>query len=343
MRIGVLTGGGDAAGLNPAIRAVVIAADRAGSTVIGLHDGWAGLLEGGQSRTLHASDLEGWLRAGGTLLGSSRTNPLALEGGIDEVLAQATAHQLDALVAIGGDDTLSVAAALSEHGLPVVGLPKTVDFDLAVTEYCIGFDSAVAIVAEACDRLATTGASHHRTMVLEVMGRDTGWLAIMGALAGGADLAVLPEFPMDLGAIVDHALARRAGGHGSSLILIAEGATIEGLETLSDEGSTDAFGHVALARRAVGERLADALAGATGLDTRATALGHVQRGGPPAAADRIWPTRLGVAAVESLMAGTFGVCLGVVGAQPRAIPLDDVVAFQKRVPAELYATFRAVS
>jgi len=165
----------------------------------------------------------------------------------------------------------------------------------------------------------------------------------MGALAGGADLAVLPEFPMDLGAIVDHALARRAGGHGSSLILIAEGATIEGLETLSDQGSTDAFGHVALARRAVGERLADALAGATGLDTRATALGHVQRGGPPAAADRIWPTRLGVAAVESLMAGTFGVCLGVVSAQPRAVPLGDVVAFQKRVPAELYATFRAVS
>jgi 6-phosphofructokinase 1 len=342
MRIGILTGGGDAAGLNPAIRAVVVAAERAGSTVIGLEDGWAGLLEGGRSRALQAHELDGWLRAGGTMLGSSRTNPLALEHGIDEVVTHARAHQLDALVAIGGDDTLSVAAALSEQGLPVVGVPKTVDFDLAVTEYCIGFDSAVAIVAEACDRLATTGASHHRTMVLEVMGRDTGWLAIMGALAGGADLAVLPEFPMDVSAIVDHAVARRASGHRSSLLLVAEGAVIEGLEVTPDQGATDAFGHVALARRSVGERLADALANATGLDTRATALGHVQRGGPPAAADRIWPTRLGVAAVESLLAGTFGVCLGVVSAQPCAIPLSEVVAFQKRVPAELYATFAAV-
>ena len=198
MRIGVLTGGGDAAGLNAAIRAVGRTALRQGDEVAGILNGWAGLLDDGELIELEESSFIGALREGGTMLGSSRTNPLAMEDGIDTVVRNLGRHQLDALVAIGGDDTLSVAARLAERGLPVVGLPKTVDYDLAVTEYCIGFETAVGIISEALDRLHTTAASHHRTMVCEVMGRDTGWLAVMGGIAGGADLIVIPEFEVEI-------------------------------------------------------------------------------------------------------------------------------------------------
>jgi 6-phosphofructokinase 1 len=342
MRIGVLTGGGDAAGLNAAIRAVGRTALRQGDSVAGVLNGWAGLLDGGSAIDLTEDSFFGALREGGTLLGSSRTNPLALDDGLSAVERSIEAMGLDALVAIGGDDTLSVAARLAERGVPVVGLPKTVDFDLAVTEYCIGFDSAVAIVAEALDRLHTTAASHHRVMVCEVMGRDTGWLAVMGGLAGGADLIIIPEFSVELAELEAGLADRRASGRFSSIVAVAEGAWPEGLGRPADEGGTDAFGHVALARRGVGERLAASLS-ATGFDTRATVLGHVQRGGSPVASDRIWPTRLGIRAVNELRAGRSGSCAVVLDGDVAVVPLADMVAEQKRVPKELYELTRWIN
>ena len=342
MRIAVLTGGGDAAGLNAAIRAVGRHALRGGDEVVGVVNGWAGLLGPGETRALDEAAFLGVLRQGGTLLGSSRTNPLAIDDGIAQVEAAMAAQHIDALVAIGGDDTLSVAARLAEHGATVVGLPKTVDFDLAVTEYCIGFDSAVAIVAESLDRLHTTAASHHRVMVCEVMGRDTGWLAVMGGIAGGADLCLIPEFPVPLDEVVDRITARDAAGKTSSIVVVAEGAEIPGL-TAATTGPTDAFGHANLARRALAERLADAVESATGHEARATVLGHVQRGGSPVARDRIWPSRLGVAAVDALRAGTTGVGAVVVADAEALVPLADLVAAPKRVPAALYRVFGALS
>lgn len=342
MRIAVLTGGGDAAGLNAAIRAVGRRAMRGGDEVVGVVNGWAGLLGDGEVRPLDDRSLGGILSVGGTMLGSSRTNPLALDGGVEEVMATLSSRGIDALVSIGGDDTLSVAAALAAKGGRVVGIPKTVDFDLAVTEYCIGFDTAVGIVAESLDRLHTTADSHHRVMVCEVMGRDTGWLAVMGSLAGGADVCVIPEFPMTLTDVIERVATRDASHRTSSIIVVAEGATIMGLDAEAG-GPTDAFGHVQLSRRAVGERLADAIRDATGHDARATVLGHVQRGGSPAAPDRIWPTRLGIAAVDALRAGSSGMAACVIAHQVALAPLGDLVAAQKRVPADLYATVDAVS
>ena len=229
MRIAVLTGGGDAAGLNAAIRSVGRHALRGGDEIVGVINGWAGLLGPGETRPLEEGAFLGALRQGGTLLGSSRTNPLRMDDGIAQVESAMDAQGIEALVAIGGDDTLSVAARLAEHGANVVGLPKTVDFDLAVTEYCIGFDSAVAIVAESLDRLHTTAASHHRVMVCEVMGRDTGWLAVMGGIAGGADLCLIPEFPLHLDQVIAQIARRDVEGKTSSIVVVAEGAEIDGL------------------------------------------------------------------------------------------------------------------
>ena len=337
MRVGILTGGGDAAGLNAAIRAVGRSALRHGDEVVGVVNGWAGLLGGAEVVILDEQSFSGMLREGGTALGSSRTNPLAVEGGIARVQSSLAELEIDALVAIGGDDTLSVAAALAEAGTRVVGLPKTVDFDLAVTEYCIGFDSAVAIVSEALDRLHTTAASHHRVMVCEVMGRDTGWLAVMGGLAGGADLVLIPEFPLSLDEVIARLDARQASGKSYSIVVIAEGAAVEGLDISPSDSATDAFGHMALSSKAVGDRLAQAIKARTGHDTRATVLGHVQRGGSPVASDRIWPTRLGVAAFDALAEGKGGSCAVVADGTVQLVPLGDVVAEQKRVPRELYA------
>jgi len=337
MRVGVLTGGGDAAGLNAAIRAVGRTTLRSGSEFVGVVNGWAGLLDGGETIALDDRSLIGALREGGTMLGSSRTNPLAIDRGLENVEASLAAQGIDALVAIGGDDTLLVAARLAERGVPVVGLPKTVDFDLAVTEYCIGFDSAVAIVVEALDRLHTTAASHHRVMVCEVMGRASGWLAVMGGIAGGADLVVIPEFPISLDQVVEVLNERKSRGRMYSIVVVAEGAEIEGLHVPDDPAAPkDAFGHVSLSQRAVGERLAGAILHATGHETRATVLGHVQRGGSPVVSDRIWPTRLGLAVTDALFEGTFGICAIVQDGGVAFVPLSDVVASQKRVPRSLY-------
>jgi ATP-dependent phosphofructokinase / diphosphate-dependent phosphofructokinase len=337
MRIGILTGGGDAPGLNAAIRAVGRPAMAAGDTVLGIRNGWAGLVGDDDVEELSRRALGGILHIGGTVLGSSRTNPMKLEGGRERVMANIRKARLDALVAIGGDDTLSVAAWLADNGIAVVGVPKTMDNDLSVTEYCIGFDTAVSIVTEAVDRLHTTAMSHHRVMVVEVMGRDTGWVALMGGLAGGADMIVIPEFPVSIDEVLEHLHQRRAGSSDFSIIAVSEGVEMEGMGRREDAtGERDAFGHVQLSRRGVGERLASIIEQRTGFETRATVLGHTQRGGTPTAYDRIWATQVGHGAWKLIQAGDFGRMPVVRCGRVEVAPIRDVVAQQRRVPRELY-------
>lgn len=340
MRIGVLTGGGDAPGLNAAIRAVVRRATRDGHQVSGVRNGWAGALTG-DVRPLVAADVSGLLREGGTVLGSSRTNPLQRPDGVEQVKQSLRAAGIDSLVAMGGDDTLSVARALDEGGFPVVGVPKTIDNDLAATEFCIGFDTAVGIVAESLDRLQTTASSHHRVMVVEVMGREVGWVATLGGLAGGADLVLIPEFPVSTDELLDHLHRRRDEGEDFSIVVVAEGVTIPGL-TRQDEGGTDAFGHVRLADRGVGDALSRFIERETGFEARVTVLGHLQRGGSPSPVDRIWATRLGLRAAELAAEGASGVIPVRRGEEVAVVPLADVVATQRRVPRELYELTRAL-
>jgi ATP-dependent phosphofructokinase / diphosphate-dependent phosphofructokinase len=253
MRIAVLTGGGDAPGLNAAIRAIGRRAIAAGDTLFGIRNGWAGLLGDGDVFSLERPRLSGILQLGGTMLGSSRVNPMKVDGGVDDVIRNMERLRLDALVAIGGDDTLSVAARLAEKNAHVVGVPKTMDNDLSITDYCIGFDSAVSVVTEALDRLHTTATSHHRVMVCEVMGRDTGWVAVMGGLAGGADMIIIPEFAVTVDEVVAHLEVRRNAGSDFSIIVVSEGVEMEGLQSKEEaEGARDAFGHVQLSRRGVG-------------------------------------------------------------------------------------------
>jgi ATP-dependent phosphofructokinase / diphosphate-dependent phosphofructokinase len=337
MRIGILTGGGDAPGLNAAIRAVARPATAEGHTVLGIRNGWAGLLGQGDMEELSRREMAGILQVGGTLLGSSRTNPMKVEGGVEQVTENMQRAQLGALVAIGGDDTLSVAARLAENNLPVVGVPKTMDNDLSVTEYCIGFDTAVSIVTEAVDRLHTTAMSHHRVMVVEVMGRDTGWVAVMGGLAGGADMIVIPEFPVSIDDVIEHLNQRRQGGSDFSIIVVSEGVEMEGMGRKEDaEGQRDAFGHVQLSRRGVGERLASLIEQRTGFETRATVLGHTQRGGTPTAFDRIWATHVGFGAWGLIQKQDFGRMPVVRCSRIDVAPIRDVVAQTRRVPRDLY-------
>ena len=335
-RIAVLTGGGDAPGLNAAIRAIGRRALAAGDSLFGIRNGWAGLIGEGDVMTLERSKLSGILQLGGTMLGSSRVNPMKLDHGVDEVLHNMERLRLDALVAIGGDDTLSVAARLAEERARVVGVPKTMDNDLSITDYCIGFDSAVSVVTEALDRLHTTASSHHRVMVCEVMGRDTGWVAVMGGLAGGADMIIIPEFDVTVDEVVAHLEVRRNAGSDFSIIVVAEGVEMDGLQSKDDAaGARDAFGHVQLSRRGVGEN-ARIIEERTGHETRATVLGHVQRGGSPTSYDRIWATRVGAKAYDLVVEGLFGEMPVVIGGMVDVASIADVVAEQRRVPRELY-------
>jgi 6-phosphofructokinase 1 len=337
VRIGLLTGGGDAPGLNAAIRAVGRKALAAGHSVWGVRNGWAGLVGSGDVFPMGRPQFSGILPLGGTVLGSSRVNPMKRDGGREEVLANLQRAQFDALVAIGGDDTLSVAAWLAEQEAQVVGVPKTMDNDLSVTDYCIGFDSAVSVVAEALDRLHTTAASHHRVMVVEVMGRDTGWVALMGGLAGGADLIIIPEFPVTLDEVVAHLDSRTRAGSDFSIIVIAEGAQMEGLSPADDESANrDAFGHAQLSARGVGETLTRLIEERTGHETRTTVLGHLVRGGSPSAYDRIWATRVGAAAYDFIEERRFGWMPVVRCGAVEPARIADVVAEQRRVPQELY-------
>ena len=306
MRIGVLTGGGDAPGLNAAIRAVVLRATALGHDVLGIADGWAGLLGEAEPRSLKARDVAGILGDGGTMLGTSRTDPRKDEKSRRAVLESIRRWRLDALVAIGGNDTLGVALWLHEQGVRVVGVPKTVDNDLSETEFCIGFDTAITVVADALDRLRTTASAHHRVVVVEAMGRDTGWVAAFGGLAGGADLIIIPEIPITSDDIIRTMKRRRAIGDPDILVVVSEAAEIDGLEaqTALDR---DAFGHVRLDQRAIGAVLARHIEQRTGIEARQVVLGHLQRGGSPTAIDRLRATRFGNAAVDLVEAGKSGV------------------------------------
>jgi phosphofructokinase-like protein len=336
VKIGVLTGGGDAPGLNAAIRAVGRRALLAGHEMLGIRNGWAGLIGDGDIMPLERPQFSGILPLGGTMLGSSRVNPMKREGGREEVLRNLERAGVDALVAIGGDDTLSVAAWLASQGAPVVGVPKTMDNDLSITDYCIGFDSAVSVVTEALDRLHTTASSHHRVMVCEVMGRDTGWVAVMGGLAGGADMIIIPEFPVTLDEVVAHLDVRRRAGSDFSIIVVAEGVQMDGLIPEADGEERDQFGHVMLGRRGVGDWLTRRIEQLTGHETRATVLGHVQRGGSPSAYDRIWATRVGAHAYDLAHTHRWGDMPVVTCGAVDTARIADVVAETRRVPRELY-------
>ncbi len=339
VRIGVLTGGGDAPGLNAAIRAVARRAFQRGFQVTGIKNGWAGCLGHGDFENLVPASVRGILPLGGTILGTSRTNPMKEKDGINQVIALLRRNGIDGLVAIGGDDTLSVAAAMHDAGYTVVGIPKTIDNDLAVTEFCIGFDTAVGVVVEAVDRLHTTASAHHRVMVVEVMGRDTGWVAMVGGLAGGADMILIPEFPVSLDEVVEHLHRRRGEGKDFSIIVIAEGVKMKEFEPVLATAAAekrDAFGHVQLAKQGVGDALSTRIEEATGFETRVTVLGHLQRGGSPSTVDRIWATRLGVAATDLLAEQKSGQIPILKDGQVTVVPLRSVIAETKRVPRELY-------
>ena len=306
MRIGVLTGGGDAPGLNAAIRAVVMRAHALGHEVFGIADGWAGLLGENLPRPLGVREVAGILGDGGTILGTSRTDPRKDEASRRGVLGSIRRAELDALVAIGGNDTLGVANWLHEQGVRVVGVPKTVDNDLSETEFCIGFDTAITVVADALDRLRTTASAHHRVVVVEAMGRDTGWVAAFGGLAGGADLILIPEIPVTSDDVVRTMKRRRAMGDPDILVVVSEAVEIKGLEA-ETAVDRDAFGHVRLDQRAIGAVLARDIEQRTGLEARQVVLGHLQRGGSPTAIDRLRATRFGNAAVDLVEAGRSGV------------------------------------
>ncbi|MBZ5638192.1 MAG: 6-phosphofructokinase [Acidobacteriia bacterium] len=329
--IGILTGGGDCPGLNAVIRAVVRRAASRGQRVLGIRKGWKGMIEGDRVElTLAATS--GILHRGGTILGTSRTNPFKRPEDVSKVEENFGALGLDALVAVGGEDTLGVAARLASAGRPVVGVPKTIDNDLSGTDVTFGFDTAVSIAVEAVDRLHTTAESHDRTIVLEVMGRHAGWIALHTGLAGGADYILVPERAVDVEAVCGAILSRRARGKNFSIIVAAEGAVLpEGAVT--KEVDKDAFGHVLLG--GIGERLAKEIERRTGFETRSVALGHVQRGGTPTAYDRWLATRYGVLAADMVDEGKFGMMAALRGGRFEPVPLADAVARLRTVDASL--------
>jgi len=339
MRIGVLTGGGDCPGLNAAIRAIAYRAWMRHDEVVGIREGWAGLLGEGDMSVLTSDDVAGIIHLGGTILGTSRTNPARSDDEMRQVEANLRVREIDGLVTIGGDDTLSVSAKLAERGFPVVGVPKTIDNDVWGTEFCIGFDSAVDIVGEALDRLHTTAESHRRVMVVEVMGRDAGWLAMTGGVGGGADLIIIPEEPITLDECVHH-VQHRFEQRRFSIIVVAEGATVEGIDSGRAGGKVDQFGHAQLATRGIGTRLAEAIEERTGVEARVTVLGHVQRGGTPSIYDRVLATRMGATAVDYLHEGRVGVITAARGLDIVDVPLKDVVGRNRQVDRRYFKLVR---
>ncbi|HLY85499.1 MAG TPA: ATP-dependent 6-phosphofructokinase [Gaiellaceae bacterium] len=336
--LGILTGGGDCPGLNAVIRAVVRRADAGGWQVVGVREGWRGLVEP-IFEDLGPSQVSGILPRGGTIVGTSRTNPFKLEGAVEKVLQNFRDRELDALVAIGGEDTLGVAARLyAEHEFPVVGVPKTIDNDLSGTDYTFGFDTAVFIATEAIDRLHTTAESHNRVMVVEVMGRHTGWIAVMSGIAGGADVILVPEIPVDFDEVAESIRKRHARGKNFSIVVVSEGCELPGL---SDAEERDQFGHVILSKRGVGDALGREIEQRTGYETRVTVLGHIQRGGSPTPRDRVLATRFGLEAADLALAGEFGQMAALQGDDVRAVPLAEATAELKVVPREWYDVARA--
>ena len=336
MRIGVLTGGGDCPGLNAVIRAVARRAWANGHEVLGVREGWRGMIDQ-LFQPLGPEQISGILPRGGTIVGTSRTNPYKVDGGVDAV--KRSFEEIDALVAIGGEDTLGVAARVyRETGANVVGVPKTIDNDLSGTDYTFGFDTAVAICTEAIDRLHTTAESHNRVMVVEVMGRHAGWIAVMSGIAGGADVILIPERPVDYDAVCSEIQRRHARGKLFSIVVVSEGCELPGAE---DKGEVDQFGHKLLAKRGVGERLGDEIESRTGFETRVTVLGHIQRGGSPTARDRVLATRFGLKAADLVMAGEYGQMAALRGDDVIAVSLEEATAELKTVPDEWYEVGRA--
>jgi phosphofructokinase-like protein len=343
-RVGILTGGGDCPGLNAVIRAVTRRSIARGWDVAGIREGWRGLVDG-IVEPLGSREVSGILPRGGTILGTTRTNPYKLEGGVDKVLVTFEREGLDALVAIGGEDTLGVAARLhGEHGFPVVGVPKTIDNDLSGTDYTFGFDTAVFVATEAIDRLHTTAESHNRVMVVEVMGRHVGWIALHSGIAGGADVILIPEQPItveDACALIEK---RHDAGKDFSIVVVSEGyeltyASGEKQLVADDARDTDQFGHVVLG--GVGGELAREIEDRTGYETRVTVLGHVQRGGTPTPRDRVLATRYGLKAADLVHQGNFGRMAALHGDAIVDVSLEEATKELKTVPPEWYAVAQA--
>jgi 6-phosphofructokinase 1 len=333
MKIGVLTGGGDCPGLNAVIRAIVKKAERNGDQILGIKNGWAGLING-LVEPLTDYSVGGIHARGGTILGTSRTNPFKHEDSVQRSMANFRKYALDAIIAIGGEDTLGVAKKFFDRGMAVVGCPKTIDNDLPGTDQTFGFDTAVNIAMEAIDRLHSTAESHHRIMVVEVMGRDSGWIATVAGIAGGADYIVVPEKPYDLDEIVATLKRRHSRGKGFSIVVVAEGAQPKGGTHVTQDASRDEFGHVRLG--GVGTLIARDLEARTGIETRVTILGHVQRGGAPTAYDRVLATRYGLRAYDLIKAGKFGRMAAVAGVQIIDVPLPEADTSKRLLDMDLY-------
>lgn len=334
MRVGVLTGGGDCPGLNAVIRGIVRkGVTEYGYEFTGFRDGWRGPLEGDTVR-LDIPTVRGILPRGGTILGSSRTNPLKAADGIRRIKENLASSEVDALIVIGGEDTLGVAAQLSDvHGVPCVGVPKTIDNDLSATDYTFGFDTAVGIATEAIDRLHTTAESHMRVLVCEVMGRHAGWIALHSGLAGGANVILIPEQRFDIDQVCAWVTSRFKASY-APIVVIAEGAMPKDGEVILKDGTLDSFGHVRLS--GVGEWLAKEIEKRTGKEARTTVLGHVQRGGTPSAFDRWLATRFGLHAIEAVRDGDFGKMVALRGTDIVRVPISEAIAELKTVQPELY-------
>jgi phosphofructokinase-like protein len=334
MRVGILSGGGDAPGINAVIRAVVRKGTQNYSyEILGIRDGWQGLLNH-EFLPLDLTSVSGILPRGGSILGTSRTNPFKHEKGPEKICENVRKAGIGALVVIGGDDTLSVASMMGEHGLKCVGVPKTIDNDIAGTDYTFGFNTAVSIATEALDRLHTTAETHQRVMILEVMGRNTGWIALEAGIAGGADIILIPEKPFTINEICRHIKRRQKRGRNFSLVVVAEGAKPQrGSEVVYSE-AVDEFGHIRLG--GIGYYVGREIEKCMSIETRVVVLGHLQRGGSPTAYDRILATRYGIAAIDLIHKRKFGRMVAIQGNKIASVPLKDVVGKRKTVDLELY-------
>ena len=330
MKIGILNGGGDCAGLNAVTRAVVRKGEQFGYEVIGIKSGWAGLLDV-STKPLRWNDVSEIIKVGGTILHTTRTNPFTRKEGAQTVLENSKKIGLDAIIAVGGEDTLSVAAKLAPLGLRVVAVPKTIDNDIVGTDVTFGFDTAVNVTVEAIDRIQTTGSSHDLIMIVEVMGRHAGWIAAYAGVASGANLILLPEVPFDLQEVSDFLKKRHESGATASVVVVGEGCSLKGSRS-GDSTKVDEFGHARLG--GIGELLAKEIEKRTGIETRAVVLGHVVRGGPPFAYDRILATRLGVAAVQAVKDGEFGMMVCLRNNVLTRVPLSEILGKIKGVDEE---------
>jgi len=337
VKVGILTGGGDCPGLNAVIRAVARPSMVRGHEIVGIREGWRGLVEA-RFEPLGPREISGLLPRGGTILGTSRTNPYKIDG-VEAVLRNFEQEGFDALVAVGGEDTLGVAARLhAEERFPVVGVPKTIDNDLSATDYTFGFDTAVWVCTEAVDRLHTTAESHNRVMVVEVMGRHTGWIAVMSGIAGGADVILIPEHPISVEEACDDIRRRHERGKDFSIVVVSEGYELEGM---AEESEVDQFGHVRLSERGVGAQLAREIEDRTGYETRVTVLGHVQRGGSPTPRDRVLATRYGLKAADLVHEGHFGRMAALHGDAIVDVSLEEATRELKTVPDDWFEVARA--